>query len=150
LEAPPPQEALAPRLPCPRLDLRTNEYPAFKIRLVSLFHAVVSLQNLLNKNQSDPLLHPEVVQQISTMLGADVIRRLCRRKPLRDNLVHYGVNDHTVPNPTADLSLCGLVEALASGQSFGDVAGDVGLGLDRIYEGLFSLLPHLLTPQGTL
>ena len=95
-------------------------------------------------------MHPDVVQQIRTMLGVGVIRRLRRRKPLRDNLVHYGVDDHTAPNLSVDLPLCGLVEALASGQSLGDVAGDVGLALDRISEGLFSLLPHPLTPQGTL
>jgi len=72
------------------------------------------------------------------MLGVGVIRRLRRRKPLRDNLVHYGVDDHTAPNLSVDLPLCGLVEALASGQSLGDVAGDVGLGLDRISEGLLA------------
>ena len=49
-----------------------------------------------------------------------------------------------------DLPLCGLVEAHAAGRSLTDVATEVGRGLDRASEGLTSLLPQPLTPQGTL
>lgn len=127
-----------------------NEIAAFKIRLVSLFHARSSLQNLLNKHHSEPFLHPDAIQGIRSMLGSDVVRSIRKRKDLRNSLVHYGVQERIASLLSPDLAFFGLVEAHTSGQSLEAVSKDVEVGLDLISEGLGKLLPQPLTPQGTL
>lgn len=127
-----------------------NEVAAFKVRFVSLFHAASSLQNLLNKHQSNPFLHPDAVQQIRAMLGASAVRSIRKRKSLRHALVHYGLDASVETLLDANLPLFGLIEALAAGQSLDAVACEVDSGLDSVSGGLGSLLPRPLTPQGTL
>jgi hypothetical protein len=127
-----------------------NEIAAFKIRLVSLFHAAVSLQNLLDKDRRTPFLHPDAVQRLRAILGTDVIRRVRRRKALRHNFVHYRIEDHVAERLSPGLPLSGLVEALTSGDSLAATADEVNIGLDLVSDGLFSLLPQPLTPEGTL
>jgi hypothetical protein len=131
-----------------------NEVAAFKIRFVSLFHAALSLQWLLNKDQGNYVLHKDTVQHIKTVLAADAIRSVRKRNSLRNHFFHYDLKENAkrriLPDLVPHLPLYGLVEAHTSGKSLSDIANDVELGLDCISEGLGNLLSQPLTPQGTL
>jgi hypothetical protein len=138
------------RVIVPRLAL-DNETAAFKIRFVSLFHAVTSLQVLLTWHHQNSFLHPEAVRQFKAMLGNDSIRSVRGRTKLRNNLVHYRVVSESVTALLrSDRPLYGLVEALYPGTSLADIRNDVTLGLDHISTGLIALLPETPTPEGTL
>jgi len=53
-----------------------NEAAAFKIRFVSLFHAISSLQKLLGQHHKGPLLHTAAEEQIRAILGEASIRTI--------------------------------------------------------------------------
>ncbi len=129
-----------------------NEVAALKIRLVSLFHAVSSLQKLLDQHKRTPLLHSAAAEQITDMLGTPSVRAIRKKgyQRLRNNLVHYKVDESIALHLSPNLPLFGLVEANVSGKSLTDVANDVELGLSRVSDVLHALLPKSLTPKGTL
>ena len=126
----------------------------FKIRFVTLFHATLSLQWLLNKNRGNDLLHERTVRQIKAIVADGAVRSVRRRHTLRNHLFHYDLEGNAkkriAPLLVPDLPLCRLVEAHTSGKSLADLAKEVERGLDSVSEGLTSLLPQPLTPQGTL
>ncbi len=128
----------------------SNEVAVFKVRFVSLFHAASSLQKLIDQDQDDSFLHPDVAQQMGAVLDADSVRNVLELRFLRNNLVHYKVHKRTESQLSADLPLFGLVEALAQGKSLAAMASDVDLGLDLISEMLGNLLPEKLAPEATL
>lgn len=121
-----------------------------KIKLVSLFHAVSSLQKLLNEDKNNPFLSAEAVGQIRTMLGTDLIRSVRKRRALRNDFVHYDVEDRIAAQLSPNLPLFGLIEAHIPGLTLSDLEHDIDLGLGLVSEGLRTLLPDSLTPQGTL
>lgn len=79
-----------------------NEIAIFKMRFISLYHAASSLQKLLNLNRRSRLLEPEVEREFSAMLGEDTIRLVRKNSRLRNNLVHYAVDERMtsiLPSP---------------------------------------------------
>lgn len=127
-----------------------NEVAALKIGFVSLFQTVSSLRKLLEEEQNSSFLQPGAVEQIRTMLEAAPVRSVHENRGLRNNLVHYGVSKRVSSHLSADLPLCGLIEAHMSGKTFAEVANDVKVGLDCVSKGLQDMLPQTLTPEATL
>ena len=129
-----------------------NEVALFKIQFVSLFHAVSNLQKLLNQHRRNNMLHPGALQRIETMLRDDAVRRIRKGTSLRNNLVHYRVDDERIVHRlSTSRPLFGLIEAHSSGDSAQSIPGDVQRGLDRISAGLNNLLlPEALTSSGIL
>jgi len=123
-----------------------NTLAAFKTKFVSLYHVASSLQKLLNEDRSNRILHPEAAHRIGAMLGTTSIRRVRKLRSLRNNLVHYAVDEKTTLRLSSDLPLFGLVEAHSAGKSLTSVADDVDSGLVQISDGLRDMLVPNLTP----
>jgi hypothetical protein len=127
-----------------------NEVAAFKVGFVSLFHAASSLQKLLDWDRKEGFLDPDAARLLGDMLGAKPVRNLRKNRALRNNLVHYGVEDRIAARLVPDAPLFGLVEAHSAGAPLASVAGDVESGLAAVADGLRGVLPPWLTPQGAL
>jgi hypothetical protein len=125
-----------------------NRVAAFKIRFVTLFHAALSLQWLLNKDRGNDLLHERTVQQIKAILADDAVRSVRKR---RNHLFHYDLEGNTkkriAPLFVPDLPLCGLVEAHAAGRSLTDVATEVGRGSTAPQKGSLACCPSRSPPR---
>jgi hypothetical protein len=127
-----------------------NTIAAFKIGFVALYHAVFSLQTLMDEDNNDPFLTPEARQRLCGVLRAPHIQRVRASRDLRNCLVHYGVAKATAPRITAELPLFGLVEAHVPGQSLSSLKRDVDIGLNHLAGTLKAMLPRSLTPAQVL
>ncbi len=121
-----------------------------KTRFVTLFHAVSSMQRLLDQDRDKHFLLPEAVRQLTEILDCEILRFVSEHRGLRNTFMHYGIDKRTASHLSADLPLFGLIEALGDGTSFEVLAKDVEAGITRVSDGLRSLLLLDLTPEGTL
>jgi hypothetical protein len=131
------------------LSLKQSTEP-MQVQFVTLFQIASSLRKLLEDNQKDSFLKPDAATKISDMLNDGSILKVQDAKGLRNNLVHYGVPKRKASALSSNLPLFGLVEAHSNGTSFETMRHDVALGLAYISQGIRSLLPQTITPQGTL
>lgn len=127
-----------------------NDEFVVKTRFVTLFHAVSSMQQLLDQDCDKQFLLPEAVRQLAEILDCEILRFVSEHRGLRNTFLHYGIRKRTASRLSADLPLFGLIEALGNGRSFKVLAKDVDLGIARVSDGLRSLLPLDLAPEGTL
>lgn len=122
----------------------------FKLRFVSLYHAVSALSKLVNMNVDCNFLRPSVIRELDELLDAPPNRTVTTNKFLRNNLVHYGVHKSITPRLSGDQPLLGLIEAHAPEHTLASLAEDVTIGLDLVAEHLVRMLPKTLTPYGVL
>jgi len=121
-----------------------------KTRFVTLFHAVSSMQQLLDRDCHRHFLVPEAQRQLAEILDCEILRFVSEHRGLRNAFMHYGIDRRTAAHLSADLPLFGLIEALGNGTSFEVLAKDVDVGITRVSDGLRSLLLLDLTPEGML
>jgi hypothetical protein len=121
-----------------------------KTRFVTLFHAVSSMQQLLDQDCGKHFLLPEAVRQLGEILDCEILRFVSEHRGLRNTFMHYGIDKRTASHLSADLPLFGLIEVLGSGTSFEVLAKGVDVGITRVSDGLASLLALGLAPEGTL
>jgi hypothetical protein len=127
-----------------------NKVAAFKIRFVALFQIASSLRKLLEDNQKDSFLKPDAATKIGDLLNDGSVLKVQEAKGLRNNLVHYTVPKREASELSSNLPLFGLVEAHSNGRSLEAMRHDVALGLAYVSQGIRSLLPQTLKPQGTI
>ncbi len=115
---------------------------ALKMRFLSLYHAVHTLNKLGNQSRNTPnLMHPEALEHIGVALSNPSVRRVRKMKNLRNNFIHYGIHEHVVPRLSENRSLAGLVEAHTGGLSMVNLWDEVSAGLDHVAAALSPLLP---------
>jgi hypothetical protein len=127
-----------------------NEVSAFKIKLVSLYHAVSAIQKIVTQNQGRAFLDRYTADGLNDAIQTlpNIGRHDYRR--LRNTLVHYGIDKRASALLNPNLPLYGLVEACVPDSSFFTLVGDVENGLNRIAERLGELLLKGLGPNGAL
>ncbi len=120
---------------------------ALKVRFLSLYHASDTLRRLSNESEGSNLIHPQALDRIRQALKHRSVRRIRKMDNLRDNLIHYEIQNDIVPRLSKNLPLSGLVEAHTSGSSLGDLWNEVSAGLDHVAKTLNSLLPDNLASR---
>ena len=100
------------------------------------------------RRNAHAFLLPAALERIANVLGSDPVRNVLENRLLRNDLFHYGVVNRMAPRLDPRLPLFGLVEAHANGRSFAAMRSDVELGLQRVSDGLRSLLPRMSAPRG--
>lgn len=124
-----------------------NELAAFKMRFLSLYHAVSTLDKLMQVQSQRKVLKPAAVEQIKKARSSRTIRTISDYHLLRRALVHYDVQDKKVELLSEEKILHGFVEAHAKGRNLQEVSDEVGEGLAHISHSLGILLPKSLTPE---
>lgn len=124
-----------------------NELAAFKIRFLSLYHAVSTLDKLMHVQSQRKVLKPSAVEQIKKARSSRTVRTISDYHLLRKALVHYDVQDKKAELLSEEKILHGFVEAHAKGRNLQDVSGEVGEGLAHVSQSLSVLLPKSLTPE---
>ena len=115
---------------------------ALKVRFLSLYHAADTLRRLSNESEASNLLHPQALNRIRQALKHRSVRRIRKMDNLRDNLIHYEIQDDIVPRLSKNLPLSGLIEAHTNGSSLGDLWNEVSAGLEHMARTLNPLLPN--------
>lgn len=123
-----------------------NELAAFKLRLLSLYHATVTLGRLLGEDRRAPLLRPGAHDLIRAALTSPHAQGIRKSRLLRNALIHYGVEDREAAHLSPGLPLSGFIEAHTKGRTPAEVELDVELGLDHVSENLRYLMPEEITP----
>ncbi len=110
---------------------------------LSLYHAAHTLKKLSNQSQTSNLMYPQALDHVREALGNKSVRRIRKMKGLRNNLIHYEIDDQKVSCLSENLPLSGLIEAHTNGSSLADLWNEVSVGLDHMAEALSPLLPNL-------
>ncbi len=82
-----------------------NEVASLKLRLLSLYHATVTLGRLLGESRREPLLHRDAQDQIRASLTSPHVQDVRKQRLLRNALIHYGVEEREAGDM---LKRCGL------------------------------------------
>ena len=127
-----------------------NPIARFKLRFVSLYHAVSALEKLVGMSLDGDFLSPTILRELAELLNAPSNRTIIANRFLRNNLVHYGVHKSISPRLSVDQPLLGLIEAHAPSHTLASLAEDVTIGLDLVAEQLVRMLPKTLTPKSVL
>lgn len=134
------------RLLAPKID-PSNELAEWKIRFISLYHAILSLRRLLDDHRQD--LHPDAIDSFDGLVNDEVIRQISDYRILRNNLIHYRIDSRVVNRLSRDLPLSGLVEASTGGDSFEMLRKHIDRELLRVVNAIASVFPHA-SPQDSL
>ena len=118
-----------------------NHLAALKVRFLSLYHAIRTLDVLSNQSRKSNLIYPEARDRIEEALRNKSVKKIRKRKVLRTPLIHYGIPEYVLPHLSEDLPLVRLVEAHPKGGSLAELWNDVSAGLDHISKTLGTLLP---------
>lgn len=119
---------------------KNSELGALKIHLVSLFHAVSSLNRLLAANREQPFLSVPTAINLQEALSHPSLKRNKERRALRNALVHYRIEDRYIDKLSKYLPFSGLVEAHVPGATLDSLSRDVQIGLDHLSETVHALL----------
>lgn len=124
----------------------SNHLAALKVRFLSLYHAAHTLDTLAKRSYTSNLVHTEARDLIGGALGNKYVRKIRKKKDLRNTLIHYAIPDSVVPRLSENLPLSRLVEAHPKGGSLAELWNDVSAGLDHISRTLGALLPDGVAP----
>lgn len=128
-----------------------NEFAAFKIRFLSLYHAASTLDKLMGVQKSQrKVLKDMAEKQIKHGRSSPAVRTVSDYHLLRNALIHYDVQPKKVNSLSADKHLYGFVEAHAKGRGWEEVNDLVVEGLDHLSQSLGALLPEDATPKHDL
>lgn len=125
----------------------SNELAAFKIKFLSLYHAISTLDKLMQVQSQRKVLKPAAVEQIKEARSSRTVRTISGYQSLRKALVHYNMQAKKVGFLSEDKSLHGFVEAHAKGRNLQEVNDEVEEGADHISRSLGDLLPSVITPE---
>lgn len=119
---------------------KNSELSTLKLYVVSLFHAVSSLNRLLAVNRGNALLSSSTAISIQEALSHPSLSRNKETRALRNALVHYRIEDRFVMKLSSSLPYSGLVEVHAPGATFDSLSRNIQTGLDHLSESMHNLL----------
>lgn len=124
-----------------------EEHPCFllKARFVTLWHAVSSVKQLLDRHARESLLEPTVAEALAALFMNDTLAFTKEHKALRNALVHYDIPDYYAER-LDDRLPCGGVADAYLGKSMETVAKEVDEGLAAVSDALANVLPPDLSP----
>lgn len=124
-----------------------NGLALFKMRFLSLYHAILTLDKLMRAQSQRKVLQATAVQQVKKALSSSAVRSIRKYRLLRNALIHYGLQDREAHLLSEELILHGFVEAHAKGRSLQTVNDEIVVGLDHVSHSLSALLPKGLIPK---
>ena len=127
-----------------------NQTALFKVRFLSAFHAISSLQQLLNEDRRKRILDPELADRIRELLGTDSVRRIRKSNNLRNTLMHYRIEEPVTSRLSDPGTLASLVELCVPSESLATISVRIEQILDHMAVELGGLLPDGLIANRTM
>lgn len=115
--------------------------PYIKIKYITLYHVVESLQKVQNMYRPRGTLSQLSMDCLAEILSDKEVKLLTKDKNFRNTLVHYGIDLNIQGKLDATLPFCGLIEHYFPQGSFEEFNHSVDINLWKMFEVMHRWLP---------